>query len=91
MLLVAQRRGRISQAQSARFITLLRQLPISTDPAPVELDTLVAAGRHHELSTYDAAYFTLAEREGLPFATGDRKLTTAAHTTGIPLLIPQNA
>ncbi len=85
VLLVAERRGRITEFQASRFVRLLGQLPISLDPAPPDVAGLVAAGRQHGLSAYDAAYLTLAEREGLPLASTDAKLTAAARTAGLPL------
>ena len=42
----------------------------------------------HGLTFYDAAYLELAQRRGLPLATLDRELGTAAAREGIPLLTP---
>jgi len=50
-------------------------------------DDLLAAGRRHELSAYDAAYLVLAARDGIPLATQDEKLQAAATSAGVPLLI----
>ena len=47
---------------------------------------LVAIGREHQLSAYDAAYLMLAEREGQPLATLDKNLTQAANAAGVPLV-----
>jgi predicted nucleic acid-binding protein len=47
---------------------------------------VLAAGRHHGLTAYDAAYLVLAEREGIPLATTDGKLRAAAQAAGVPLL-----
>lgn len=63
-------------------------LPIAVD---VETDaqawkaTLQLAIRHR-LTLYDAAYLELAKRRGLPLATLDRELRTAAQTESLPLL-----
>lgn len=86
VLLHAERRGRITESQTARFVTLLSQLPISIDTAGADMAGLLATGRHHSLTAYDAAYLILAEREGLPLATADAKLRAAAQAVGIPLL-----
>ena len=87
VLLVAERRGRLSEAQASRFLELLQQLPIEVDDVPVDLAAVVAAGRRHELSSYDAAYLVLAERAGAPLATLDRRLAEAASRAGVRLLV----
>jgi predicted nucleic acid-binding protein len=87
VLLVAERRGRVTEAQAVRFVALLRELPIRMDPAPPDLEAVLAAGRRHDLSAYDAVYLLLAEREGVPLATLDNGLREAARTAGVPLLI----
>src|SRR5215475_12711587 len=88
VLLVAERRGRLTEAQSARFVALLGQLPIHIDSASVEMGGVLAAGRRHTLSAYDAAYLVLAEREGVRLATMDAKLRKAAQDAGVAV-IPQ--
>lgn len=87
VLLVAERRGRITEAQAAHFVALLRSLPLDLDLTSPDHDTLLAAGRRHGLSAYGAAYFVLAEREGFPLATLDKGLQKAARSAGIPLLM----
>src|SRR5580658_9399182 len=62
VLLVAERQSRITEAQAARFLDLLTQLPIRIDAAPTDPTAILAAGRRHGLSAYDAAYLVLAER-----------------------------
>ena len=42
-------------------------------------------GRSQNLSAYDAAYLELAMRRGLPLATLDDKLKSAAQAVGVPL------
>jgi predicted nucleic acid-binding protein len=88
VLLVAERRLRLTEAQASRFLDLLQQLPISVDGAPTDLAAVVAAGRRHELSSYDASYLVLAERTGAPLATLDRRLADAATRAGVRLLVP---
>ena len=87
VLLVAERRDRLSEAQASRFLELLTQLPIEVDEAPHDLAAIVAAGRRHELSSYDGSYLVLAERLGAPLATLDRRLAKAAERAGVELLI----
>jgi predicted nucleic acid-binding protein len=87
VLLVAERRGRLTEAQASRFLGLLTQLPIEVDDAPRELAGIDAAGRRHELSSYDASYLVLAEQLGASLATLDLRLAKAAERAGVELLV----
>ena len=86
VLLLAERRGRLTESQSARFVALLAQLPILVDTASVDMGSVLAVGRRHQLTAYDSAYLVLAQREGLPLATSDEKLQAAAQAAGVPLV-----
>lgn len=87
VLLVAERRGRLNEAQASRFVELLAQLPIDVDGSITDVAMVVAAGRRHALSSYDASYLVLAERLGASLATLDTRLATAASDAGVQLLI----
>ena len=80
VLLVAERKNRIGEADSMRFITLLSELPIVVDQEPPDrmLKEIFALARKHNLSSYDASYLDLAMRKGLPIATLDKNLLAAA-------------
>ena len=83
-----ERRGRITQADTAGFLTLLRSLPITVDdetPRRAWNDILTLA-RAHRLTAYDAAYLELALRLGLPLATLDTDLRAAAAALGLTIL-----
>ncbi len=85
-----ERRKRLDEARSQRFIALLKLLPIVVDEETSEralADTLHLA-RAHNLSSFDAAYLELAMRRGLPLASLDGKLNTAATTAGVVLFRP---
>ena len=88
VLLVAERKGRLREADSVRFLSLLTQLPIMVDRSWPErmMKDLLAIGRAHDLSSYDTAYLELAMRQGLPIATLDQKLLEAARQIDIPVL-----
>ena len=86
VLLVAERRGRLSEADAARLAQLLIQLPIEVDSSPSHLATLLALGREHGLSAYDASYLSLAQRRGLALATLDATLAAAAQQSGVALI-----
>ncbi len=82
VLLVAERKKRISNADSGHFIALLSQLPIeviTSEPVHVFHETLSLA-REHKLSSYDASYLELAIRLGLPIASLDSALIRAAES-----------
>ena len=86
-LLVGERRKRSAQANTVTWLGFLASLPITVDEetkAQAFGNTLSLA-REHTLSAYDAAYLELAMRRGLPLATLDDKLKTAAQTIGVPV------
>jgi len=86
VLLVAERRGRISEAQAERFVSLLEQLPIRVDADVVDMTSVLGVGRRHGLSAYDACYLVLAERLGAPLATLDTALAAAGRAAGVTVL-----
>ena len=88
VLLVAERRQRLREPDSVRFLSLLSQLPICVDQAWPErsMKDLLALGRAHDLSSYDASYLDLAMRQGLPIATLDQDLLQAAKRLDVPTL-----
>jgi len=88
VLLVAERRKRLHESDSVRFISLLSQLPIVVDRSWPErsMKDLLTLGRENNLSSYDAAYLELAMRQGLPMATLDQRLLEAARRVDIPVI-----
>jgi len=87
VLLVAERRKRLTEAQAARFLGLLGRLPIRVHATPYDTASVLAAGRRHELSAYDAAYLVLAERLAAPLATLDGRLAAACRAAGVTCFI----
>ena len=85
VLLVNERRGRISEADARLYLASLRRLPIRLDFEPAEAELLRLA-RTYGLSAYDAAYLELAVRLGQPLATLDRHLAEAASSAGAAVL-----
>lgn len=88
VLLVGERKKRLTKADSSRFIELLSAQPIVVDmetPEKALGDTLSLA-RDYGLSSYDASYLELSMRHGISFATGDQSLRKAAEKCGIRLL-----
>lgn len=87
VLVVAQRRGRITPADAVRAEELLRVLPISIDPVRQEnLPRLRAVALEYGLTAYDAGYLEIAMRTRLPLATLDEGLRKAAKRAGVGLL-----
>jgi len=89
-LVVAERRGRITRAESTRFLGLVGELPIRIDQTST-LDlasSVMELAREYELSAYDAAYLELALRLGRPLATLDERLRSAADRAGVGDVAP---
>ncbi|HTZ99507.1 MAG TPA: type II toxin-antitoxin system VapC family toxin [Candidatus Aquilonibacter sp.] len=88
VLALAERRGRITPAQSDAFIADLGKLGIERDDeAPNRAFTnLLTLCRVHRLTCYDAMYLDLALRRGLPLATLDDDLRKTAKNLGLRLL-----
>ena len=88
VLLVAERRNRLKQVDSVRFITLLLQLPIVVEQEGPgkKMKDLLALGRANNLSSYDAAYLDLSMRKDCPIATLDKKLIEAAKKVDVTIL-----
>jgi predicted nucleic acid-binding protein len=76
-LIVNERRGRITERDTAAFLRALSRLGIAIDRSPDEAVVLTLA-RRHRLTVYDASYLELSLREGLPLATLDGDLLRAA-------------
>ena len=90
VLLGAERRGRISQSQSMRFLELLRSLPITVDEQGIThaWGDVLALGRAYRLTSYDAAYLELAARADLPLASQDDHLLQACRAGGVVVIAP---
>lgn len=84
-LIVNERRGRIGELLSARFLSELSRFALAFDDATDE-KRVMALARRHRLTVYDAAYLELAVRENVPLATLDAPLAAAARAEGVPLL-----
>ena len=85
VLLVGERQGRLTDRETARFLRDISRLAITVDSSPNEIQVLTLA-RRHRLTVYDAAYLELAFREGLPLATLDEALASAARAERVLLI-----
>lgn len=82
------RRGRIDAAFRDATLADFEFLPIQSDSETERhawQSTLRLAERHR-LTVYDAAYLELAMRRGLPLASLDRELRTAAGAENVALM-----
>ncbi|MFZ0590747.1 MAG: type II toxin-antitoxin system VapC family toxin [Bryobacteraceae bacterium] len=85
ILIVNERRKRITELETTSFLRDIARLPIRTDRVPDEAGVFRLA-RSYGLSVYDAAYLELAQREELPLATLDSVLVSAARSEGVSLI-----
>lgn len=87
VLLIAERKNILSKSDVVRFLSLLQSLPlyVEQESSARMLTEIVALARDCRLSTYDASYLDLAMRRGLPLATQDKALASAAKKCGIAL------
>lgn len=85
ILLVNERRGRITLADSVQFLQSLRKLRISLVHELNEAMVLELS-RKLNLTVYDSAYLALAITNQVPLATLDKALRSAAESVGVSLL-----
>ena len=87
VLLVAERRKRISQSDSMRFLELLNSLPIKVEILSEQrmFEAILNLARKQKISSYDASYLDLSMQTGLKLATLDQSLRKAAGRCGVTL------
>jgi predicted nucleic acid-binding protein len=84
-LLMAQKRGRYSTAQRMAFVEAVLRLPLEIE-MPIArgvLDGQAVLAERFGLTAYDAAYLDLALRRGVPLATQDKAMKSAARKAGV--------
>ncbi len=82
VLLMNERRGRITSQDLVELLAALAQLPIVLDQAPDEA-ALLSLASTFRLTVYDAAYIELAQRQNVPLASLDRQVLIAARSSGV--------
>ena len=89
-VLMGERRKRSTEAQAAKWFSYLSSLPIVVDETTNDhaWSEVLALGRAHHLSAYDASYLELSLRRGLPLASLDDELKAAASALGVPTFVP---
>lgn len=93
VLLIAERRGRITAAERRQALDILMTLPIQIHAQPIlaTFSSIVDLAAAHDLTVYDASYLDPAISTALPLATLDRALRQAAHRVGLALVMPSAA
>lgn len=84
VLVINERRGRITAQDATDFIRQLEELPIEIDADTAEraFDEVLGLARRCRLTIYDAAYLDLSMRTGASLCTLDRQLMSAADEVG---------
>jgi predicted nucleic acid-binding protein len=90
VLLVAERKKRLSEASVVRFLELVSSLPLSVEQETPDrmLKEIVSLARGQGISTYDASYLDLAMRMDLPVSTLDASMRKAARRLKITAYEP---
>jgi len=86
-LLQAERSGRIDSAARLEMIGAFTTLPIMLEP--VSGESMLRAGNiaaDQSLSLYGGCYLEIALARGIPLATFDKALASAAGVVGVPLI-----
>ena len=88
VLALAERRRRITPAESTELIALLETIEIVVDEETPShaLGRVLDLAREERLTAYDAAYLELAMRLGIPLASKDVDLCDAAERLGVTVL-----
>ena len=85
VLLIAERRKRLTASQADLFLDQLEHFNISVDVPSISraFGRFFDEARQWHLSSYDASYLELAMRRGAPLATLDVDLKRAARIAGV--------
>jgi len=91
VMVTAERRKRMTKADSAHFLELLRELSIQVESSTQEriFGENLNVAREQNLSSYDAAYLDLAMRAGCSIATLDEALRQAARRCGVAIYLEE--
>jgi predicted nucleic acid-binding protein len=88
VLLVAERRGRLTADETQTGISVIVDLSPEIDASDDHFAVLGLA-RRHLLTAYDASYLELAKRKGAVLATLDRRLAHAGLSEGLQVISDQ--
>jgi predicted nucleic acid-binding protein len=91
VLLMLEKRGRLSATDAVQALRMLERLPVQTDDRASSPFDLHALARRYQLTSYDALYLDVALARGLPMATRDKALARAAVDSGIGVWASENS
>lgn len=89
VLLMAEKRGRVAAAKMPLILKTMAELNVETDKRAISIadnDFLLFA-QEYAVTSYDAAYLYLAQRENLRLATLDKKMRKVSESLGCYLEI----
>lgn len=89
ILLMAEKKGRLSKTDIQEGMNLLLKLPLITDSSSGQyyLESLVESGRRYSLTAYDTVYLELAKRKKALLVSSDTALSRAAQKEKIRLFL----
>ncbi len=85
VLLMSQRRKRITSSKASSFVDALTALPIVIDESTSAkaMHSIYTLAESYQMTIYDAAYLELALREKIPLLSLDQDLIKAAKKAGV--------
>lgn len=87
VLAIGKRRGRLSQKDLTRALTLLTAIPTVVDSdCDRKAFEILDLAEAHTLTIYDTTYLDLAMRRGIPLATLDNALIQASQSLEVKVL-----
>lgn len=88
VLLMLERRGRLSASDAVEALRQTQRLPVHTRPTTSSPFELHALASRYRLTSYDTLYLDLALTTGAPLATRDKALAQAAVGCGVGVWQP---
>lgn len=88
VLWMSEKKKRITAFQSSTYKKILDTMPIRVDSntSNLAMGRTLELAREYDITVYDACYLELSLRFGIPLATFDKQLKSAAEIAGIPVL-----
>ena len=88
VLLMLERRGRLTAAEAVDALRQSQRLPVRTQLSASNPFELHALASRYRLTSYDTLYLDLALSTGTPLATRDKALAQAAMDCGVGVWRP---
>lgn len=88
VLLMAQKRKRITDTGIFHFLSLLEELPIIVTPQDISMNDIILLSQKYQLTSYDAVYLNICLDNDIPLATTDKQLEKAVLNSGGKIYTP---